>query len=364
MELWFGTGIHYGLEMYYDPILQRDPVASFIQWYDLQWNGGTVGQDFLDRTYDVNPVVLSSGVERQEYQVLGLRDLLPNVEVVEEEFEAHRELGIGMLTFYKEWAEKNDDFIVVAAESTFSIPLGFEAIDTREESPNYGKKLEVHARGKRDAILYYPEFDRFRINDHKTAARIDEDEFIKLENDQQISTYLWASTEEAKIYDMPWKDHPFDGALYTALRKKVPRPPTPTYQQKDGTYKALSLNRTEEATTAEMFEAALKSNEVWQKWFVETPKAQEYYTFLCERGDENFIVRKMVPRNPHEIEATGNHIRAIAREMLNPDTAIYPNPTGNWLCTGCAFRSPCLAADDGSDWIGMLNDGYERNRDR
>jgi hypothetical protein len=264
-----------------------------------------------------------------------------------------------MLTFYKEWAAKNDDFIVVAAESTFSVPLGFMAIDTREESPNYGKKLEVHARGKRDAIIYYPEYDRFRINDHKSAARIDEDEFIKLENDQQISTYLWASTEEAKIYDMPWKDHPFDGALYTALRKKYPSPPTPTYQGK-----ALSVNRNEESTTAELFEAALKSNETWQQWFVSNKKAQEYYTWLCEIGDENFIVRKLVPRNRHEIEAQGKHLRMIAEEMLNPNTAIYPNPTGNWLCTGCAFRSPCLAADDGSDWRGMLADGYEQNRDR
>jgi len=353
----------------YDPILQRDPVASFMQWYELQWKGGIVDEEFLDRTYDVNPVAVASGADALAlaeagdpdpvYRIMGLRDLLPNVEVVEEEFEYHRELGIGMLTFYKEWAAKNDDFIVVAAESTFSIPLGFSAMDTREDSPNYGKVLEVHARGKRDAILYYPEYDRFRINDYKTAARIEEDEFVKLENDQQISTYLWASTEEAKIYDMPWKDHTFDGALYTALRKKVPHPPTPVYKGA-----ALSVNRGEEATTADMFEAALKSNPVWQEWFVKTPKAQEYYTYLCELGDENFIVRKTVPRNQHEIAAMGVHIGNIAREMLDPTTRIYPNPTGNWLCTGCAFRSPCLAADDGSDWIGMLNDGYEHNRDR
>jgi hypothetical protein len=384
MELWFGTGIHYALEKYYDPILQHDPVESFKTWYDVQWKGGLVSEEWLERTYDIHPHLTTEcmcGIEPRGatknghkpncptvnnlFKINGLRDLLPNVEVVEEEFELHRDLGIGMLEFYKEWAPKNDDFVIVAAESTFSIPLGFEAVDMREDSPNYGQMLEVHARGKRDAVIYYPEQDKFRINDHKTAARIDEDEFIKLEKDQQISTYLWATTMEGLLYDLPWSGHTVDGALYTALRKKYPQPPTPTYQdKKTGEYRALSVDRQNEGTTAELFEAALKSNPAWQKWFVETPKAQEYYTWLCEAGDENFIVRRTVPRNMHEIRNHGIHIEQIAREMLNPDTAIYPNPTGNWLCTGCAFRSPCIAADDGSDWQGMLADGYEQNRDR
>src|SRR6187431_1672011 len=126
IELWFGTGIHYALEMYYDPMLQRDPVEAFKTWYDYQWNGGIVTEDWLDRTYDIRPTRVTQtsdeGTSYHAWKIKGLKHLLPNVEVVQEEFENHYELGVGMLNFYKEWAQKNDDFVVVAAESVFSIP--------------------------------------------------------------------------------------------------------------------------------------------------------------------------------------------------------------------------------------------------
>jgi hypothetical protein len=180
MELWFGTGIHYALEKYYDPILQHDPVESFKTWYEFQWKGGIVDESWLERTYDIHPQVTKitpsardnegkwddAGPEQTAWKILGLRDLLPNPEVVEEEFEMHRDLGINMMQFYREWAKTNDDFVTVAAESTFSIPLGFESVDMREDSPNFGELLPAHARGKRDAVIYWPEQDRFGINDH------------------------------------------------------------------------------------------------------------------------------------------------------------------------------------------------------
>ena len=362
MELWFGSGIHYALEKYYDPILQRDPVESFTTWYDFQWSGGTVSEEWLERTYDIHPQVttLSKSKDSEtKYRIKGLYDLLPNVELVEEEFEAHRILGIEMMKFYKEWAPKNDDFVTVAAESTFSIPLDMEAIDLREKSPNYGKMLEVHARGKRDAVIYYPEMDKYGINDHKTAAIINEDYFVKLEKDEQVTTYLWATIMESLMHDYPWSDKMVDRVLYTALRKNYPKPPTRTYGGS-----ALSVDRTKEGTTAELFQTAIEDDPTLQKWFLGNEKAQSYYTYLCETGDDMFVQRDLVTRNKWEIQAAGKHLRMIAQEMINPDTPIYPNPTGNWLCTGCAFRSPCIAADDGSDWQGMLADGYEPNRDR
>jgi PD-(D/E)XK nuclease superfamily protein len=361
MELWFGTGIHYALEMYYNPVLQRDPVESFTTWFELQWNGGRVGPEFLDRTYDINPRVLTSAdiSATPTYGILGLKDLLPNVEVVEEEFMIHRELGINMLKFYKEWAQKNDDFVTVSAEDVFSIPLGFEAIDRREDSPNYGKKLEVHARGKRDAVIYWPEYDRYGINDHKSAARIDEDYFVKLEKDEQCSTYLWATIIEAQEQERPWSGKLVDRVLYTALRKNYPKSPTPTYGGK-----ALSLDRTKEATTAHMFKEAVAADPVLTEWFLNNERAQNYYTYLCDSGDDMFVLRNVARRNHYELVNTGKHLTMIAKEMLDPDLNIYPNPTGSWLCTGCAFRVPCIAADDGSDWQGILADGYEINRDR
>lgn len=371
MELWFGTGIHYALEMYYNPVLQRDPVEAFTTWYELQWKGGIVDEDFLSRTYDVNPVIVKSDPVYSpdgqppdkydsSYKIAGLRDLLPNVELVEEEFENHRILGIEMLKFYREWAPKNDDFIVVAAESNFSIPLGFPAVDIREDSPNYGKLLEVHARGRRDTVIYYPEQDKYGIIDHKTAAVIGEDYFLKLDKDEQCTTYLWATIMESQLDNtLPWYGKMVDRVLYTGLRKNYPKPPTPTYKET-----RLSVDRQNEATTAEMFQEAIAASPVLSKWFLDSESAQNYYEYLCEMGDSLFVQRDLVTRNASEIKNAGTHMRMIAEEMVNPDVNIYPNPTGNWLCLRCAFRSPCIAKDDGSDYVGMLADGYEVNRDR
>jgi hypothetical protein len=361
MPLWFGTGIHFALEQYYDPILRHDPVESFQTWYQYQWEGGAVSEEWLERTYDIHPRLVTGGNAldnyAQNWRIRGLKELLPNIEVVQEDFELHKELGIGMLTFYKEYAERNDNFVVVAAESTYSIPLGFEAVDIREESPNFGSSLEVHARGKRDAIVYFPEQSKYGIIDHKTAARVDEAYFKKLEKDEQCSNYLWATIMESKMHNYPWSDSLVDRVVYNVLRKNYPKPPTVL---KSG---LLSLDRQKEGTTPELFKEAVLGNPDLEHWFRENDKAQAYYSYLCEAGDSMFIQRDLVTRNHHEVFATGEHLKMIAKEMVN-SPAIYPNPTGEFRCIECAFRNPCIAADDGSDWQGMLSDGYEVNRDR
>ena len=353
--LWFGTGIHFALEKFYDPILRHDPVESFKTWFEFQWEGGIVSAEWLDLLYDVHPHIME--VPSDKYLVRGLKEMLPNIELVQEEVDFHRDLGIGMMTFYKEYAERVDDFVVVAAESSFSIPLGFDSVDIREESPNYGKTLQVHARGKRDAVIYYPEMDKFGIIDHKTAARINEDYFAKLDKDEQCSTYLWATIQESKLFDLPWKDHVVDRVVYNAVRKNYPKPPSMT------TRGYPSVDRQKEGTTADLFKEAIVGNENLEVWFRTDEKAQAYYTYLCEMGDSLFIQRDLVTRNAAEIDNVGKHLEMVAREMLDKP-AIYPSPSGEFRCLQCAFRAPCIAADDGSDWQGMLADGYEKNRDR
>src|SRR5688500_7889087 len=129
--LWFGSGVHWALAKYYDPLLQRDPVETFKTWWDIQWNGGVITEEWLEVTYDRNPQpIYGANAPDGEpdvdsgpvsYKVRGLYDILPAPDI--DEFEAHRDLGIGMLTFYKEYAAKNDHFDVIAAEHTFSVPI-------------------------------------------------------------------------------------------------------------------------------------------------------------------------------------------------------------------------------------------------
>lgn len=376
-ELWFGTGIHYALERKYNPALQRDPVETFQQWWDYQWNGGIVPWDIVETSYDAQPKLVNqasragivSAIEAgsgypedledmpELWEIRGLRDLLPDPD--EDEFVELRELGLGMLEFYKTYAARNDDFEVVAAESMFSIPLEFEAIDVREESPNHGKKLEVHLRGKRDAILYYPDRKdprtQYGIMDHKTAGRVDEDYFLKLENDPQCTTYIVASIKEAEANDLPWTT--ISDVLYQALRKVYPKPPTIT------TRGFPSLDRSKESTTAQMFAESVRELGL-ADWFHDDPKAQGYYEYLLEEGDRVFIQRDHAIRNPHQIKVAYKELQMIAQEMLDPNVNIYKHPSGMSYCTRCQFRLPCLALDDGADWQEMLVQDFELNRGR
>lgn len=349
--LWYGSGIHYCMEKYYDPFLSRDLHESWHTWYNLQMNGGEVTHDWLERTYDNHP---EYNAERDTWTIKGLRELHPDP--VMEDFEYHNDLAIGMLNFYKEYAEREDRFIVVAAESMFSVPLGFMALDTREDSPNYGKMLEVHARGKRDGIAFNPLNELFGLIDHKTAAAVDEEYFTKLEMDPQCKTYTWAAQEEARIFDLPYKK--IHGVIYNVMAKKYPRSPTIL---RDGV--SPSINRKEESTTAELFMQYIHDAGIKDLYDVDT-KWQAYYNWLVGLGDKQYVWREVALYNQHEIKAHGMHLAMIAKEMLREDLQIYPTPSGNWLCTKCQFRAPCLAADDGSDYVYMLADGYEENKGR
>lgn len=355
-DLWFGTGIHYALEMYYNPIIKRDPVEAWLTWFEVQWNGGLIRGEDLDRFYDPAPLeIIQQGVHGEiehVYRVKGLQELLPDP--IEDEFMELKDLGEGMMEFYKEYAAKNDNFRVIAAESVFSIPLGFTAVDVREDSPNYGKELEVHARGRRDTIIQDLENEQYGLIDHKTKSKIDEAYRASLQKDEQTTNYMWASQEEAKIYGMPYERISF--LWHQAMRKVYPKPPTIT------TRGLPSLDREGESATAEMFAKCIKDNNL-QVWLEGNEKAANYYDFLVREGDKRFVERTFVRRNPKELENQGRHIRAIAKEMLS-DPAIYPNPTASYLCINCQFRGPCISADDGSDYGAMLSDGYEKNLDR
>jgi Zierdtviridae exonuclease len=365
-DLFFGTGIHYALEQYYQPGLQRDPVESWQTWYDIQWNGGTVTEEWLGRCYDLNPQTLVQRVSGNStnvhhmYKVRGLADILPDPDPIL--FDELRVLGIEMMKFYKAYAESNDDFEIVVAEHDFSVPIWdfdndaiMQATDTREDSPNYGKKLEVHARGRMDNI--YTREGKWGIIDHKTASRIDDDYFRKLETDEQCTSYLWAAEVEGKYYDLPWNGQAMEEVIYQALRKTYPRPPTVL---KNGMF---SIDRQNESTTIGLLQAFIDANGL-APIVADSEKLSSYVDYVREGGDEQFIIRAHARRNRHQLVNAGKRIFVEAKEMLTPDLPIYPNITNDFKCLNCQFRAPCIAEESGADWEQMIKDGYVSNRDR
>lgn len=370
IPMWFGTGIHYALEGYYSPTLQRDPVESFKTWFDIQWRGGIVTEDWLPLVYDLKPIPQQSVSETLDrliahnetpltWHVRGLEDIIPNPD--HDVFDEHFTLGIEMMEFYKEYAAKNDDFTVLMTEHDFSVPIWdyannkiLTAIDWRKDSPNYEKELEVHARGRQDAIKVNNFNGKLGIADHKTAAKVGEDYFLKLDNDEQCTTYLYVAEVEANYYDLPHKGVPFEEVLYNVMRKAYPKAPT---ELKNGMF---SIARETESTTYDILTKWIASH---MPGVALSEKQQNYVEYLKEVGDEQFIIRKHVRRNRHQIANAGERMYLEALDMLS-EPRIYPNITNDWLCLNCQFRAPCLAKEDGGDWEQLLADNYTTNKDR
>jgi hypothetical protein len=378
--LWFGTGIHKALEKYYHPTLREDPVAVWLSWFDLQWNGGVVTTEEVDEYVDREPEKIKQDV----YKVKGLSELLPNSDEIKMNNitftpQELRELGVGMMEFYKQYSEREDDFRVIAVEHDFSVPIldpqgkPLYMVDTREMPKDWepsqtanpygyligkqdiggGYYKQVHARGRMDKIIQEQE-GKYGILDHKTTARLDDDYFRHLELDEQCTTYIWAAQREAEMYDLEYDN--IDFIIYEAILKAYPKPPTVL---KSG---MPSINRQTESTTAAMFEEFIEKQGLKVVFDVDS-KLQEYYTWLLEKGDDRFIHRERVSRNRIQRENAGIRLYYEAVDMLS-NPRLYPNPRKEYTCLNCIFRAPCIAVEDGSDWKSMIEDGYIQNWDR
>lgn len=385
-DLWFGTGIHYALENYYNPVLRRDPVESWRTWYNIQYRGGLVDSSWLDKVYDLNPRRVNStdsstdrsdltitpdntgrvgqDDKRQRESVLftvrGLEDIVPDVD--EEEYEQLFELGLRMMSAYKDYAARYDGFEILVAEHDFSIPIWdyennciLKAVDLREQSPNYGKKSEVHSRGRMDVRWAKPT-GKHGVMDHKTSSRFDEEFFEKLETDEQVTSYMHAAEVEAKYYNLPYAGEPVEECIYNVLRKVFPKPPT---MVRGGLF---SVNRNEESTTYEMLMAFIEENGIDVPSLDE--KHQNYISYVRDIGEEQFFIRKLVRRNRHQLANAGYRLYLEALDMLDPNLRIYPNLRNDFQCLRCQFRAPCLAKEDGGDWEQLIRDNYTNNKDR
>jgi len=357
-DLWFGTAIHWCLEQYYQPGLKHDPVESFKTYFDIQWRGGVVIPYWLDKVYDLNPIQRDNDL----WEVRGLMDILPDAD--EEEFNALFELGTHMMSAYRDYAARMDGFEVLVTEHDFSVPIwDFEnecvlkAVDLREQSPNYGKTLEVHNRGRMDAIWAKPN-GKLGIIDHKTSSRIDEDFFEKLDTDEQCTSYLLAAEIEAKYYDLPYAGQPIEEVTYNVLRKTFPKPPTVV---RGGLF---SIDRQKESPTYDMLLEWMQVQDPPLNIEDLPIEHQAYVSYVRDSADEQFFIRKHVRRNRHQLANASYRLYQEAMDMLDPNLRIYPNLRNDYSCLRCAFRAPCLAREDGSDWEQLINDNYVRQRDR
>lgn len=322
----FGTAIHRGLEVYYDPET----------WNKLPF-------DIIEAAA-VTEYVKSYKQARQDYLTFTNRETLD--EVAQDEWEAQLELGKKMLRNYFDWAKNHDRFTPRFVEVEFEVPIpvppGLLLPVDFENRDGYlwFRGRPVVYQGRIDLLLE-DEYGRYWVDDHKTTAQMREDTLTFLELDEQTGSYCWAIQEMMGVK--------VAGALYNELYKGVPEPPPMNKTVRLG--RMYSISKSQD-TSYEVYKATVSEGD---------PGAyaaglyDEMLDYLKAEGNKYFR-RTPVHRSPTELKNLGYTICLEAIDMLN-DPFIYPNPT-KFRCGNCVFRGPCLAQNDGSDYEWMLKEMY------
>ncbi len=306
MPLGFGSAIHAAFEVYYEPLT----------WHIVRYNPEqrkvivTLAiQAFVDYMEDM----------KQKIKLRTGQEVL--AEHLEVEYTEHMALGLGMLENYFKWAPARDKFTVIAVEQKFEVLL-FTLPDG----------TDVVYRGRLD-MLVQDDDGKYWIWDHKTAARFEEDTFF-LTLDEQVSSYCWAL---ALI-----KGIKIEGVVYNEVYKGVPAKPARLSSPRKGLI--FSVNKAQD-TTYELYLEALREAE-------QPIEPYEDILNYFKNNAPQYVRRTTVYRTEKEQIALGLQIVAEAREMVDPEIAIYPNPN-RFSCKWCSYRDPCVAQSEGSDaeWI-------------
>ena len=209
-----------------------------------------------------------------------------------------------------------------------------------------GRKDKAPFAGTFDGIMI-DDYGRWWVKEIKTAKRID---IGKLDTDPQISAYCLAAEQHYQ--------HEFEGVVYLQFLKGVPQEPKvlKAAKGKDAVKDAEFSVDMSQKTTYDVYRAA-----VIKRYGSIPDKYQDFLGVLQDQETQEgnkFIRVDMVTRNSSMVNNEIWKLQAEARDMLDPELPLYPNPT--YMCSSdCEFKAACLAMDDGSDWESILEADFE-----
>lgn len=318
----FGTDIHTAMDVYYEP-----------STWELVRNRKT--------RETIEKAAIAQFTLKQKERLDALRE--PGTNYIEpeivEDYEERVELGVAMLENYFIWAPANDDFTPIYTEVDFEVQ-----ILTPNGEPFFCDchGLPVVYQGRLDGIIK-DKLGWYWILEHKTAATLGD--VGHLQYDEQTTSYAWALQHMLGIR--------VQGVIYNELAKKAPHPPKRNKNRRLG---AIYTVAKDQDTTYELYLKTLQENGEPLEPYA------DILEHLREQGNK-FVRRTPVNRNLHELANMGEQIYWEARDMINPDLPIYPNPS-RFTCSFCNFKIPCLAMNDGSDYQFLLEEDYRQRTDK
>jgi len=258
---------------------------------------------------------------------------------VEEDFKERQELGLGMLDAYFDWQIGVDTFTPTHVEVDFEVPI---LTPQGNEFRCFEHDWPVVYQGRLDGIVQ-DSFGWYWILEHKTTSQMGPTEHLVL--DEQTGSYAWALMQMLGLR--------VQGVIYNEAVKKLAHPPVELLRPREG--RNFSVNKQQDTTYEMAVHALSVAGEDLRLY-------DDFLSYLKLQGNK-FFRRTQVHRNTYELQDQGVRIYHEAREMLNPETVPYPNPS-RFNCMMCAFRSPCIAMNDGSDYEFLLQEDYrERTKE-
>lgn len=325
-NLTFGTAIHRGLEVYYEPVTwDKVPAATLKQ---------LAVKAFLDEWEKYRP----DPTDADDEEISAFVHL--------------QELGEKMLDGYVNWSQATDEFKPVHVEVEFEVPIKvpFEPEPKLPYPLTYNDRTyELHRmniegdklpkpvvyQGRLDMIVE-DEDGGYWIVDHKTTAAFNDSILDYLSLDPQCGSYAWAIQQQLGIK--------IEGVIYNQLLKTAPEKPKTL---KSGEF---STDKRQNTTLALYKEACVERGRM------PSNKEVEFMVWL-EENKKPYFKRWVVRRSQPELELIGQEILLEALDMVGTPV-IYRNPT-QFNCVRCPFRVPCLSKWEGSDYDFILDSNYK-----
>jgi hypothetical protein len=315
----FGVAYHKAMETYYNPETWHEPRE-------------VVAQEAL--------LVFNTVVAKQRIAALQAVGQEALDSEVEQDYRERVDLGRNMLKYHlnKIAPQVDEGLRPWGVEVPFLIPV----IDIDTGIPLLCSLCgtAIMFGGRIDCIMEDHDGD-FWIVDWKTAARLHEDDDQFLANEMQITGYVMAVRRRLRIK--------VRGFIYHEQKKGYPKEPEALTRMYKGRW--FSTNKNQDTDLPTFLRTLTEHGEDPTVYF-------DYIEWLKENPTQ-FYVRFAIDRNDAELDNNERDLYQIALEMTNPNLAMYPNP-GRFSCKTCAFRSPCLMKNDGSDFLYYLDSSMDK----
>jgi hypothetical protein len=350
----FGTAYHTGMEAFYRPEMWDKPRAV------------------------VTELAIQAFRKKCSEQYEAYLEAFPNPdESVKKDYDERMALGEGMIRYHANEVSPvlDRDFIPRKVEIAFEIPvtnpengdqlwcrcdtcwsrwLAYDALQ-HEQPPKSAeifwaglraqwRGLPVTYGGRIDAIFEGVD-GRYWVVDWKTAAQLagDRDEFLLI--DDQITRYCYA----LKSIGIN-----IAGFIYHEQKKGFPEEPEPMTRRRLGCLYSVSKAQN---TNYELYKRTVEEND--PSGYL-SGAYDEFLDWLKDNGGV-FHERHIVHRNDKELRASAWHIWDEACDMTDRNLRIYPN-AGRFSCGSCAFRQPCIGANNGEDYAYTLSTMFDKRK--